>query len=110
MHPMGFFANHARGIEITGSPGFRGYARRQQLAGLGDWFTDALSTVHGTLMDGLDTLTGAKAQAEAQRNAAAIAQAQAQAEIASSQALSSAIPWVAGAIGLAAVAIVMTRK
>lgn len=105
---LGLFGQHARGLEVTASsPGFAG---RRNLAGLGDWFSDGVNALTNSGVQILGAITGSTAQAEAQRNAVAIAQAQAASDMARSQSLSNAIPWVAGAVGLVAVAIVVLKK
>lgn len=50
------------------------------LAGLGDWFTDALKTMHVGVMDVVDTVSGRKTAVEQQKAAEALA-AQQQASI-----------------------------
>jgi len=110
------FAQQARGLELTAtSPGFARLGctscqRRPGLAGLGDWFTDGLNALTQSGVSLIGAVTGSTAQAEAQRNAVAIAQAQAAADMAQSQALNNAIPWVAGAIGLVGLGLVLSRK
>lgn len=116
---LAMFANGARGLEVTAvSPGLArglGCSSCQQpprlgLAGLGDWFTDAVDSLHRGGVTVIGAITGSTAQAEAQRNAVAIAQAQAAADMAQTQALSNAIPWVAGAIGLLGVGLILAKK
>lgn len=116
---LAMFANGARGLEVTAvSPGFaRGlgcsscqHPPRLGLAGLGDWASDLVTSFHNGAVSVIGAVTGSTAQAEAQRNAVAIAQAQAAADMAQSQALASALPWVAGAIGLVGVGLILSRK
>jgi len=117
---LAMFANGARGLEVTAvSPGFaRGglgcsscqRPPRLGLAGLGDWASDLVTSFHNGAVSVIGAVTGSTAQAEAQRNAVAIAQAQAAADMAQSQALANALPWVAGAIGLVGVGLILSRK
>ena len=126
-NPMSLFGQHARGIEAQSvrgldpgviSPGFaRGIGCAScaqppcmQPAGLGDWFSDAIDSLHRGGVSVIGAVTGSTAAAEAQRNAVAIAQAQAAADMESSRAFSAAIPWVAGAIVAVGVAIVVLKK
>lgn len=110
------FAQQARGLEVgqTMSPGFArlGCLRCQppQLSGLGDWFTDGINALTQSGVSIIGAVTGSTAQAEAQRNAVAIANAQAAADMAQTQAFMSAIPWVAGAIGIVGLGLILTRK
>jgi len=75
------------------------------MAGLGDWFSDGLKAVTGSVTDVVGTLTGQKAQQEAQRNALALAQIQAQRAAAESAATGQMVMY--GALGIGAVALIV---
>ena len=87
------------------------------LAGLGDWFSDAVKTLHTGAMDALDTVTGKKEREEAQRQAAVLAAQRQQSTLEQAQIRAEAwvknAPWLAiggTVLGIGVLYVVLKKR
>lgn len=87
------------------------------LAGLGDWFSDAVKTLHTGAMDALDTVTGKKEREEAQRQAAVLAAQRQQSTLEQAQIRAEAwvknTPWLAiggTVLGIGVLYVVLKKR